>query len=151
MRGPEFAAILARLPAAQPLTAEFEERHRQGSSHPKAWYRDQREHMVGWFSEIEGPGAYGRKTRGREAKAAYNSLRCAPALIWMAEALGEDPDAVRHAAADAEAAGPNYSSQCAAIRRVVPWTRIESLVERVQRQESDASSAVMRKLRRLLS
>ena len=84
--------------------------------------------MVGWMSEMNGPGAYKRKSRGRTAKAAYNSLRCAPALVWIAEALGEDTDVVRRAVSTAEAAGPSLSSQCGAIRKVVPWDRIEELI-----------------------
>lgn len=80
------------------------------------------------MSEMDGPGAYGRQRRGRTAKAAYNSLRCAPALIWIAEALGEDADVVRRAVSAADAAGPNFSAQCGAIRKVVPWSRIDELL-----------------------
>ncbi|WP_163376953.1 hypothetical protein [Dietzia sp. Alg238-R159] len=46
----------------------------------------------------------------------------------MAEALGEEPEVVTSAVAAADAAGPNFTSQCAAIRRVVPWSRIEELI-----------------------
>ena len=128
MKGREFAKALAALPPNPPITSAFEKHHRQGSPDPRTKYRNQRDHMVAWMSEIGGPGAYGRKTRGRDARTAYNSLRCAPALIWMAEALGEKPAVLRTAVAAADAAGPNFSSQCAAIRKVVPWSRIEELV-----------------------
>ncbi|WP_216695293.1 hypothetical protein [Dietzia psychralcaliphila] len=46
----------------------------------------------------------------------------------MAEALGEEPEVVNNAVAAADAAGPNFTSQCAAIRKVVPWSRIEELI-----------------------
>lgn len=105
--------------------------------------------MVGWMSESEGPGAYGRKTRGRDAKATYNSLRCAPALIWMAEALGEDPAVVKSAVAAADAAGPNFTSQCAAIRRVVPWSRIEELIG--AQKDKPSTLGLLRRLRRTSS
>ncbi|MCT2266039.1 hypothetical protein M3F32_15920 [Dietzia cinnamea] len=98
------------------------------------------------MSESEGPGAYGRKTRGRDAKATYNSLRCAPALIWIAEALGEDPAVVKSAVAAADAAGPNFTSQCAAIRRVVPWSRIEELIG--AQKEKPSTLGLLRYLRR---
>lgn len=84
--------------------------------------------MVSWMSEMSGPGAYGRKSKNREAKAAYNSLVCAPALIWMAEALGENPDVVRCAVAAADSAGANFTSQCVARHRVIAWNQIEELI-----------------------
>lgn len=127
MRGPEFAKVLATLQPDPPITVAYERRHRQGSPHKRTKYSSQREHMVGWMSEAGGPGAYGRTSRNRDARATYNSLRCAPALIWMAEALGEDPAIVRAAVAAADAAGPDFGSQCGAIRTVVPWTRIEEI------------------------
>ncbi|MBB1026072.1 MULTISPECIES: hypothetical protein [unclassified Dietzia] len=136
MKGRDFAKVLARLPPNPPITTAYEKNHRQGSPDPRTKYRNQRDHMVGWMSEIDGPGAYGRKTRGRDARAAYNSLRCAPALIWMAEALGEKPAVVKTAVAASDAAGPNFSAQCAAIRKVVTWSRIEELVGLQDREPS---------------
>ena len=148
MRGPEFARVLATSQPVPPITTAYEQRHRQGSPDPRTSYRDQREHMVGWMSEMEGPGAYGRKSRGRDAKSAYNSFRCAPALIWMAEALGEDVETVDRAVAAADAAGPNFTSQCGAIRKVVPWARIEELVAQ---QRSSTRSRMVGVLRGWLS
>jgi len=95
----------------------------------KHWWTSQRQHMVGWFSELAGPGAYNRKTRGLDAKYGYNHLQCAPALLWIAEALGEDSALVKAAANRAAEYRPT-ASQCAAIRSVVAWTRIEELVKR---------------------
>ena len=128
MNGPDFAQILKRLPPHPPVTTEYESRHRQGSHDERTSYSNQRDHMVGWMSEMNGSGAYGRKGRNRTAKAAYNSLRCAPALVWIAEALEEDSAVVRSAVSAADAAGPSISSQCGAIRKVVPWDRIEELI-----------------------
>jgi len=50
-------------------------------------------------------------------------------LLWLAEALGEERDVLERAIAAIRAAGPNRSSQCAAFRKVLPWSRIESLIE----------------------
>jgi hypothetical protein len=100
------------------------------------------------MSEAEGPGAYGRKSRNRDARATYNNLRCAPALIWIAEALGEDPGIVRAAVAAADAAGPDSGSQCGAIRKVVPWDRIEGLLEARKIRESSSQGRLGNLLRR---
>lgn len=142
MNGPEFARLLKRLPPHPPVTTVYESRHRQGSQDERTSYSNQRDHMVGWMSEMNGSGAYGRKSRNRTAKAAYNSLRCAPALVWMAEALGEDAAVVRSAVSAADAAGPSISSQCGAIRKVVPWDRIEELI--ALQQPAQRSSRVGR-------
>lgn len=144
MRGPELAKVLATLQPKPPITAAYEQRHRQGSPDPRTSYRDQREHMVGWMSEIEGPGAFARKSRGRDARSAYNSLRCAPALIWMAEALGEDAKTVQRAVAAADAAGPNFTSQCGAIRKVVPWARVKELVAQTESNLRPSMVGVLR-------
>lgn len=55
------------------------------------WYRSQKEQLLGWLGEYDGPGAYARKNPGRDARFFYNDLRCVEGLIWRAEALGEDP------------------------------------------------------------
>lgn len=149
MNGPEFARILKRLPPQPPITAEYESRHRQGSQDERTKYSNQRDHMVGWMSEMNGPGAYGRQRQDRSARAAYNSLRCAPALIWIAEALGEDTDVVRSAVTAADAAGPNFSAQCGAIRKVVPWSRIEELIAMQPSQPTSHVGRAMRTIAKL--
>lgn len=151
MRGPEFAKVLATLQPHLPITAAYERRHRQGSPHKQTKYRSQREHMVGWMSETEGPGAYGRKSRNRDARTTYNNLRCAPALIWMAEALGEDSGVVRSAIAAADAAGSDFGAQCGAIRKIVPWDRIEGLLEAREIRESSSQGRLGKLLRRRFS
>lgn len=118
--------LISRLPAEQPVTDEYEARF---TTHT-AWYLDQREHLVGWLSEYNGPGAYGRKNPSTSGKHFYNHFRCVSGLIWLAEALGEDPAVVRQGVERADAGSSNPSSECAAFRRVVPWSRIAELVER---------------------
>lgn len=95
----------------------------------RPWYSDQREHVVGWLRELDGPGAYGRTTRGLSARHFWQHFQCAPGLLWVAEALGEDPDLVQ-AAADAAGGRGRAAAQCAAIRRVIPWERTAELIER---------------------
>lgn len=98
------------------------------------------------MSEMDGPGAYGRKRYGRTAEEAYNTLRCAPALIWIAEALGEDAAVVRSAVSAADSAGSNHSSQCGAIQKLVPWTRVEELVAGQPSRASSRAGRIARSL-----
>lgn len=108
----------------QPITDEFE-----GESGRDAWYKDQREHLSGWLSEYNSPGAYGRKNPSTSGKHFYNHFRCVAGLIWLAEALSEDPQVLTGAVAKVRAASANPSSECGAFRQVVPWTRILELVD----------------------
>lgn len=84
--------------------------------------------MAAWLDELDGPGAYGRVSRGLGARHAYNHFQCAPGLLWIAEALGEHAQVVRDAA-DAAGGEGRPATQCAAIRRVIPWARIVELLD----------------------
>ncbi|MEZ5211256.1 hypothetical protein [Gordonia sp. (in: high G+C Gram-positive bacteria)] len=117
--------LIDSLQPEQPITDEFESREDGRDT----WYRDQREHLSGWLSEYNSPGAYGRKNPSTSGKHFYNHFRCVAGLIWLAEALGEDPQVLNGAVAKVRAAPANPSSECAAFRRVVPWTRILELIE----------------------
>lgn len=120
----QLVTVIDSLQAAQPVTDAYEPR-----SDGTVRYSSQKEHLLGFWGEYNTPGAYNRKHTDRDAKFAYNHLRCAPALLWLAEALGEERDVLEKAIAAIRTAGPNRSSQCAAFRKVLPWSRIESLIE----------------------
>lgn len=121
----ELVAVIGCLTQEQVLTTAYE-----GELPPRdVWYSSQKQHLLGFWGEYTTAGAYGRKNTDRDAKFAYNHLRCAPALLWLAEALGEERDVLEKAMAAIRTAGSNRSSQCAAFRKVVPWSRIESLIE----------------------
>ena len=96
MRAPAFARLLQKLPAHTPVADKWERMR----TPPSKWWDSQRTHMTAWFSQAEGPGAYGRK-RAQTAGQTYNRLLCPPALLWIAEALGEDTETVRAAANEA--------------------------------------------------
>jgi hypothetical protein len=50
-----------------------------------------RAHWIGWLSEYESTGYYGRKrSRPRSAGYIYQHLHCAPMVIWLAELAGVD-------------------------------------------------------------
>mgnify|MGYP002759337616 CR=1 FL=1 len=117
-------SLIRKLPDEQEITDEYE-----SQSSGRAWYRTQKEHILGWLSEYNGPGAYGRRNPSDSSRAFYNHFRCVAGLLWLAEALGEDVAVLRDAVAASDSAGPNLGSQCAAFRRVVPWSRIVELTE----------------------
>ncbi|MER5838489.1 hypothetical protein ACIQYW_18865 [Rhodococcus erythropolis] len=121
----QLVTVIDSLQAAQPVTDAFEPRSRDSA----VWYSSQKEHLLGFWGEYNTPGAYNRKHTDRDAKFAYNHLRCAPGLLWLAEALGEERAVLERGIDAIKSAGPNYSSQCAAFRKIVPWSRIESLIE----------------------
>lgn len=123
MRAPEFAAILRRLQPHTPIADQWEVLRPP----PSKWWRNEREHCAAWFSQAEGPGAYGRR-KAQTARQTYNRLLCPPALLWIAEALGVEHETVRAAACEAWTQ-KHIASQCAAIRRYAPWSRVFELAQ----------------------
>ncbi|MGO4956698.1 hypothetical protein ACTQ49_05405 [Luteococcus sp. Sow4_B9] len=124
MSGRQLARLIRDLPEHCPISDAYEAAHLPGDR----WWSSQRQHLSAWFNELSGPRAFGRQSRGTPARLGYNRFQCAPGLLWLAEALGEDP-AVVQAAADAAGGQGRPATQCAAIRRVIPWQRIEQLLE----------------------
>lgn len=130
----ELVRVIERLPEDQPLTDDLEGRTGNGYPGPRRpWYSSQKEHLLGFIGEYGTPGAYGRATFDGTAREWYQRFQCAPGLLWLAEALGEDT-AVLQASIDAiRAAGIRPASQCGAFRRIVPWSRIEELIRQQPR------------------
>lgn len=127
MQGREVVRAIRRLPVEQAITDAYEATGPLGVAKPSSGWTNQKEHLIGWFSEISGPGAYNRQSRTWTAKEAYNHFQCAPGLLWLAEALGEDPATITKAL-EAVKAARRAASQCAALRRVIPWERVEELI-----------------------
>lgn len=125
MSGATLAHLLKHRDSHYPISDAYELAHLPGTH----WWSSQKEHVTAWFAELAGPGAYGRKSRDLDARHGYTHFQCAPGLLWIAEALGEHPDTVQRAADIAGGVG-RPASQCAAIRRVIPWERIETLSSR---------------------
>ncbi|MDR6219225.1 hypothetical protein [Deinococcus soli (ex Cha et al. 2016)] len=129
MQARELHLIVARLSAAQPITDAFENETRvPGAQRP--WYSSQKSHIGGWLSEYGQGGAYNRKHPGKDARHFYTHFQCAPGLLWLAEALGEDSETLRRGVEVIRAAGPKGAAQCGAFRKVVPWERIQELIAR---------------------
>lgn len=118
--------IVGSLDLRQPVTDEYERRTSAAGRNANG---NQKAHLDGWLAGYNSPGAYNRKNPSSSGKAFYNHFRCAPGLMWLAEALGEDPEVLRAATARVDESFGNPSSEAAAFRAVVPWRRIISLIE----------------------
>jgi hypothetical protein len=95
------------------------------------WYGTQKEHWLGWLSQYDGPGAYGRKTwSGRSAEFVYNHINCPPMLLWLAEAAGVSKRNVLAAKRSALSARRIRGTHCAVIRRAIPWPMIGERLSR---------------------
>lgn len=126
--GRDFADIMRRLDSSYPISDRYERLYLPGDH----WWSSQRQHMVGWFSELSSPGAYGR-TRPITARVAYNRFQCAPGLLWLSEGVGVDHQTVTMAADLAGGRG-RPATQCAAIRRVIPWSMVSELAAKIDRR-----------------
>jgi hypothetical protein len=94
--------------------------------HREVWYSSQKEHWMGWLSEYDGPGAYGRKSwNGRTAEFVYNHIGCPPMLLWLAEAAGIPKKDLLAAKRSALSGRSNRASHCALIRKAIPWPAVE--------------------------
>ena len=124
MRAPAFAEVLRHL---QPRT-QIADKWERLRTPPSKWWEHQRDHMEAWFSQAEGPGAYGRR-RAQTAGQTYNRLLCPPAVLWIGEALGEDREIIREAANTAWGK-KHIAAQCGVIRHYVPWERVFDLAQK---------------------
>lgn len=126
----EFATMLAQLDEHLPISDAYE---REVPQRTGVWWTSQREHMVRWFGgqTTTGSGAFTRSAPNRSARMTYGRLQCPAALVWIAEALGEDPVTVEVAAGAARAA-PNARRRSGVLRRHLPWSRIAELATAAQ-------------------
>ncbi len=117
----QLLACVRRLDPKGPLTDELAKRLRAR----RKWYRNERQHWIGWLREYDGPGAYDRRDHARDARGVYQRIQCPTMLFWLAEAAGV-PEARLRTAANAVCATDSGPEQCGALRLVIPWTVIES-------------------------
>ena len=88
--------------------------------HKKEWIR--------WLSDYDKPGPFNRQAgEKRSAKFAYNNLAYPEMLLWLGEAVGIDIGLIEMVKADNKQI-QNVRSQCAAIRRRIPWEDVEPLI-----------------------
>jgi hypothetical protein len=75
----EMLRAVRRLPATMP---ESDRLYKSG-------YKTHKDHWLGWLSEYDGPGYYGRESWDVNAKTVYQRLNCGPMIVWLNEAAGE--------------------------------------------------------------
>jgi hypothetical protein len=122
------ARKIRRLRVGAPITASYELALMAHGvwSNEGVWYTTQKEHWLGWLSEYDSPGAYGRKTvSGRSAEFVYNHINCPPMLLWLVEAVGVSRQNVLAVKRSALAARRSRGTHCAVIRKAIPWPMIE--------------------------
>jgi hypothetical protein len=91
--------------------------------------------VTAWLDELDGPGAFNGKMGGLGANHFYNHFQCAPGVPWVVDALGEDNEVMNRAAKAAGGVG-REATQFAAIRRVIPWSRVNERIARKARKLS---------------
>lgn len=110
----ELLRTIKRLPADPPV------------HDPRVWYRTQKEHWIGWLSEYDGPGAYGRKTpTPTNAQSIYNRIVEPKMLLWLAKAAGVDPGRVEEAERQASSA-TSMMQASGRVRRLIPWQDVQA-------------------------
>ena len=120
----EFTHLLETLEAHLPISDAFEEADPQKNGR---WWTSQKEHMIVWFSSQTtlGSGGFTRSAPNNSARATYQRLQSAEALLWIAEALRVDDSTLREVAATA--LGENRRSRPRIIRQAIPWPIIAEL------------------------
>jgi hypothetical protein len=133
----ELRDLIKPLNAGGPIYRQLEADLATSVRPPSPWYTTQKQHLLGWLGEYDGPGAYDRANwADRSAQFVYNHFQCAPALVWLAEALGVPSETLIAACDDVKKSGARAASQCGAFRRAVPWAMIEDRLLRQQKQET---------------
>jgi len=109
-------AAIRRLPADKPVHT------------PGKWYQTQHEHWIGWLSEYDGPGAYGRDASvQRDAKFAYNHIVEPEMLLYLATAAGVENKKVS-AAREAAGTGKTLMQKAGIVRRHLPWSTVAEAI-----------------------
>lgn len=88
---------------------------------------DHREHWLRWLKSYNTSGHYGRKNVNvMDAKIVYNRIVCPPMLLWLPEALRVSKPLIKEAftaaSVEAKIAVP---ARCKAIRKIIPWEKVE--------------------------
>lgn len=84
-------------------------------------YRTQKDHWLGWLNPDAGAGTYPHSTGANvTARMVYNRIGEPKMLLWLASASGAASELVTQARQAADQVVP-LASQCAAVRKVLPW------------------------------
>ncbi len=134
----DFARAVSQLDPATPRHRDLESVLQIGVGFGNPWYRSQKEHWLGWLGDYHTPGAYSRSQMSpTEARTVYNRINCAPMLFWLCEAAGIADSRLKESFdAVAQLSSGRVASQCAALRRIIPWADVEKVL--LQRPEISA-------------
>jgi hypothetical protein len=100
-------------------------------------YPTQREHGIRWLSEYHTSGAYSRKRiGGRTAGFAYNHINEAEMLLWLIRY--SNIDAASFIETSSAARRSELRAKAAAVRKVVPWSAIESALWPLRKEKANA-------------
>jgi hypothetical protein len=121
------ASKISNLPNRAPITAELtshlwnlDPNDPADSKHlnmKKSWLR--------WLDTYEEPKYSRRKDSIRTAGFVYNHLLAPQMVLWLGEVSGVSETVVRNAMKAACSVQPNRATQCASIRKIIPWKIIE--------------------------
>lgn len=114
----QFIKVIGCLPSDKPI------------NNPRKWYKTQKEHWLGWLSEYDGPGAYGRKCeQKRNAEYAYNHIMCPEMLLYLIKALRIKPELAKAVEEYQNYDRSKHLAQTvAAIRKIAPWWEISQAI-----------------------
>ena len=87
-------------------------------------YSTQKAHWLGWLSKKPGAKYYRQDAPDRGPKYVYNHIMEPKMLLYLISALDFDDDLKQLAKIEAKNA-KTMASGCAAIRKVIPWIKIE--------------------------
>ncbi|UGY15228.1 hypothetical protein HAP48_0043005 [Bradyrhizobium septentrionale] len=117
----EMLGAVRRLPAQMP----------ESDTLPTGGYQTHQQHWVTWLSEYDGPGGYGRNSWDVDARSVYARLCNAYMIVYLNEAAGADPAAIRQTIREIFAKGNNRAQTEAKIARERhPWDGLTKLLFR---------------------
>lgn len=117
---------IQKLPAEAPVTERFDQDLRSSRDlNDGRWYKNHKEHWLGWLRDYDGPGAYGRQWWDRTAQEIYNRVVNPAMVLWLGEACGVPLATVKKAADAGRNVESTLSGKAGAVRKIIPWLLIE--------------------------
>jgi len=110
-----------------PITLSYDQKiiDKFGEYQSKRAHISQGEHWISWLGGYDGAGFYNRKNSSRTPRFIYNHINCPQMLIWLAEVVGISSDKINMAMIESLKV-KKFQTQCAIIRRIIPWNQIEN-------------------------
>lgn len=115
----ELLSVVLRLPAKAPQASKLS----VGEG-----YKTFQEQWIRWLEDYDSPGYYGRKDGKRSAHWVYQHLNNGKMIVWLNEALGENPKTIEAAIEDMQRNGSSAQAQAKIARLHLPWDRAVRLL-----------------------